>query len=141
MLGRFFIALICQAAQERASIDAELRQSTFLYIDEAHDYFDESMENLLNQARKYKVGLVLAHQNLDQFDTRLRAETRVRYATERYCKARPFEERRKAPSPFTASRAAIAEKRPSEKGPSQRRCGLYGKQIGSSRRARGWRDL
>jgi hypothetical protein len=29
--------------------------------------------NLLNQARKYKVGLVLAHQNLDQFEMRLRA--------------------------------------------------------------------
>jgi hypothetical protein len=43
---------------------------------------------------------------------------------ERYCKARPFEERRKAPSPFTASRAAIVEKRP-----SQQRSGLIGKRI------------
>ena len=65
ILGRFFIALLCQAAQERASIPEEKRLPTFVYIDEAHDYFDESMENLLNQARKYKVGLVLAHQNLD----------------------------------------------------------------------------
>ena len=47
--------------------------STFVYIDEAHDYFDESMESLLNQARKFKVGLTLAHQNLNQFDTSLRA--------------------------------------------------------------------
>jgi len=47
----------------------------------------------------------------------------------RYCKARPFEERRKAPSPFTASRAAVAEKRPSEKGLSQQRSGPYGKRI------------
>jgi hypothetical protein len=31
------------------------------------------VENLLNQARKYKVGLILAHQNLEQFDQRLRA--------------------------------------------------------------------
>src|SRR3954453_17165229 len=31
------------------------------------------MEQLLNQARKYRVGLVLAHQNLGQFDTRLSA--------------------------------------------------------------------
>src|SRR2546422_10274473 len=34
---------------------------------------------------------------------------------ERYCKARPFEERRKAPSGFSASRAAKSTKRPSEK--------------------------
>ena len=73
ILGRFFIALICQAAQERASIPENKRQDTFVYIDEAHDYFDESMENLLNQARKYKVGLVLAHQNLDQFETKLKS--------------------------------------------------------------------
>src|SRR4051812_29850291 len=73
ILGRFFIALVCQAAQERASIPENKRQNTFLYIDEAHDYFDQSMENLLNQARKYKVGLILAHQNLDQFPSKLRS--------------------------------------------------------------------
>jgi hypothetical protein len=47
----------------------------------------------------------------------------------RLAKASPFEERRKAPSPFTASRAALAEKRPSEKPPPQQRSGLYGKRI------------
>ena len=73
ILGRFFIALICQAAQERASIAEDRRRATFLYIDEAHDYFDESIENLFNQARKYKVGIIIAHQNLDQFEMRLRS--------------------------------------------------------------------
>ena len=73
ILGRFFIALIAQAAQERAAIPDDRRRSTFVYIDEAQDYFDESVEQLLNQARKYKVGLIIAHQNLDQFDQRLRA--------------------------------------------------------------------
>jgi hypothetical protein len=73
ILGRFFIALITQAAQERAAIAAERRRSTFVYIDEAQDYFDESIGQLFNQARKYKVGLIIAHQNLDQFDQKLRA--------------------------------------------------------------------
>jgi hypothetical protein len=73
ILGRFFIALIAQAAQERAAIPADKRRSTFLYIDEAHDYFDDSLENLLNQARKYNVGLIIAHQNLDQFEPGLRS--------------------------------------------------------------------
>ncbi len=42
----------------------------------------------------------------------------------RYTKARPFEERRRAPSPFTAARKAMTEKRPSEMRPPQKRSGL-----------------
>jgi Type IV secretion-system coupling protein DNA-binding domain len=71
ILGRFFIALICQAAQERASIPENKRMPTFVYIDEAHDYFDENMEKLFNEVRKYAVGLCIAHQNLDQFEQTL----------------------------------------------------------------------
>lgn len=59
--------------QERAAIPEERRRSTFIYIDEAQDYFDEGIENLLNQARKYRCGLVLAHQNLGQFEPKLQA--------------------------------------------------------------------
>ena len=66
-IGRFFIALICQAAQERSSIPKEKRMPTFVYIDEAHDYFDEKMESMFNEVRKYAVGLCIAHQNLGQF--------------------------------------------------------------------------
>jgi hypothetical protein len=43
------------------------------YIDEAQDYFDESVAELFNQARKYKVGLIVAHQNLSQFERELLA--------------------------------------------------------------------
>jgi hypothetical protein len=73
ILGRFFVALVSQVAQERAVIPEDRRRSTFVYIDEAQDYFDESIQSLFDQARKYKVGLVIAHQNLDQFDQKLRA--------------------------------------------------------------------
>jgi hypothetical protein len=58
ILGRFFLALISQATQERASIPADCRRATFLYVDEAQDYFDESVEQLFNQARKYRVGVI-----------------------------------------------------------------------------------
>ena len=73
ILGRFFIALIAQAAQERAAISIGERTPTFVYIDEAHDYFDENMENLLEQARKFQVGLILAHQHLAQFERKLQS--------------------------------------------------------------------
>jgi hypothetical protein len=73
ILGRFFIALIAQTAQERAAIPLAERTPTFVYIDEAHDYFDEKMETLLEQARKFQVGLILAHQHLAQFERKLQS--------------------------------------------------------------------
>ena len=73
LFGRFFISLLVQAVQERSAIPENRRRSTFVYIDEAQDYFDQGIENLLNQARKYKTGLILAHQNLGQFERGLQA--------------------------------------------------------------------
>lgn len=73
LLGRFFIAMIAQAALERSVIPAEARTPTFVYIDEAQEYFGDDVETILNQARKYRVGLTLAHQTLDQLSPRLRA--------------------------------------------------------------------
>ena len=73
IFGRFFIAQILQAAQERAPIPENMRIPTFLYIDEASDYVDQNIANIVNQLRKFKVGLVLAHQNLDQLDTAVQA--------------------------------------------------------------------
>lgn len=73
ILGRFFIALIAQAAMRRATIPAHERRPCFFYVDEAADYVDERIGSLLNQARKYKVGMTLAHQNLDQLSPTLRA--------------------------------------------------------------------
>lgn len=73
ILGRYFIALTLQAALERAAIPENERRPAFLYIDEAAEYFDDNIDNLLNQARKYKLGMVLAHQYLDQLAGGLRA--------------------------------------------------------------------
>jgi len=73
IFGRFFIALIAQASIQRAAMLPHTRRSAFVYIDEAQDYFDDNISHLLNQARKYRVGLVFAHQNLDQLSAGLRA--------------------------------------------------------------------
>src|SRR5205085_9051808 len=61
------------AALQRATIPAYEPTPALVYIDEASDYFDSSVERLVNQARKYKIGLTFAHQNLDQCDVGLRA--------------------------------------------------------------------
>jgi len=71
ILGRFFIALIAQAAQERATLNDKDRLPTMVYIDEAQDYFDQNISIILSQARKYKVGMIMAHQYLGQLSSGL----------------------------------------------------------------------
>lgn len=71
IFGRFFIALIAQAAQERATIPQRDRTPALIYIDEAQDYFDPTIGVILSQARKYRVGMVLAHQYLGQLTSGL----------------------------------------------------------------------
>lgn len=69
LYGRFFLSMIGQAIMERAVVPELERTPTFLYIDECQDYFDQTVEILLAQGRKYKIGVTLAHQYLDQLDT------------------------------------------------------------------------
>lgn len=84
IFGRFFIALIAQASIQRAALLPHERRSAFVYIDEAQDYFDDNISHLLNQVRKYRVGLIFAHQNLDQLSANLRssilASTTIKFA-------------------------------------------------------------
>lgn len=84
IFGRFFIAMIAQAAQERAVLNATQRLPTFVYIDEANDYFDRNIAIILSQARKYNIGMVLAHQFLGQLDSKLHeaiaANTSIKFA-------------------------------------------------------------
>jgi hypothetical protein len=84
IFGRFFIALIAQASQERATLPKSKRTPTTVYIDEAADYFDRNIGVILSTARKYNVGMVLAHQYLGQLDPKLQeafsANTSIKFA-------------------------------------------------------------
>ncbi len=84
IFGRFFIALIAQAAQERATLPANKRMPTIVYVDEAADYFDRNMAQITQTARKYSVGMVLAHQFLGQLEPKLQeafaANTAIKFA-------------------------------------------------------------
>jgi hypothetical protein len=71
LFGRYMIALTIKAAFERVAT-AE-RNPAFLFVDEAAEYFDDNVETLLSQARKFNLGVVLAHQHLDQLSTGLRS--------------------------------------------------------------------
>ena len=54
------------AALKRSKLEAKDRKNYFLYIDEFQNYVSKSIESILSEARKYKLGLIIAHQYIDQ---------------------------------------------------------------------------
>jgi hypothetical protein len=70
LLGTLIIAKINQAAQARQNLAHHERIPFFLYIDEFQQYVTDSISTLLYQSRKYGLGLVLAHQGLEQIFAR-----------------------------------------------------------------------
>lgn len=68
VFGRFFIAMLLSAAQERATLERSNRLPVFCYIDEAHDYIshDTKITRILDQARKMNISMMLAHQRTKQ---------------------------------------------------------------------------
>ena len=86
LLGRFFLALIAQAAQERATLTH--KKSTFVYVDEIEDYLgganERSLDTILSQCRRQNIGIILAHQFLNQLPARIdrsiSANTAIRFA-------------------------------------------------------------
>src|SRR5205085_4608877 len=82
LFGRYMIAQTLRAAFERVAVHD--RKPAFLIVDEAAEYFDETLETLLSQARKYNVGVLICHQHLDQLTPALRssvaANTSIKFA-------------------------------------------------------------
>ena len=66
LLGSLFVAKIHQLALGRQSIVERDRRPFFVYLDEFQHFVTPSMATLLTGARKYRIGLVLAHQELRQ---------------------------------------------------------------------------
>ena len=68
LLGMIIVNKIQVAAMRRQREDAKDRKDFFLYIDEFQNYVTDSIESILSEARKYRLGLVIAHQYLDQLE-------------------------------------------------------------------------
>ncbi len=66
LIGRMVAMQIKLAALKRASLDPKDRHPYFLYVDEFQNYVSNSFESILSEARKYKLGLTIAHQYIDQ---------------------------------------------------------------------------
>ncbi|WFU32436.1 ATP-binding protein [Bradyrhizobium brasilense] len=87
IVGRFFISMILLAAHKRQLLPKEQRLPCFVYIDECQDFIkrDPKIPAILDQARKLNVGLVLAHQRLQQMQPQvldaLYGATAIKFAT------------------------------------------------------------
>jgi len=66
IVGRMVTMQLKLSALKRARLDPKERTPYFLYIDEFQNYVSKSIESILSEARKYKLGLIIAHQYIDQ---------------------------------------------------------------------------
>jgi len=66
ILGSLLTTAIQTAAMRRANISEESRLPFMVFIDECHSFITTSFASMLSEVRKYKVGLFLTHQYLEQ---------------------------------------------------------------------------
>jgi hypothetical protein len=66
LLGALLTTGFAQAAEGRASTPEEKRRDFTLYIDEFQNFTTTSFANILSEARKYRLSLVMAHQFMSQ---------------------------------------------------------------------------
>ncbi len=77
LLGTLLVSKFQQLAMARQSQEVSRRKPFWLYIDEFGDFIAPSMAEILKGARKYKLGLTLAHQELHQLQADPKVESAV----------------------------------------------------------------
>jgi type IV secretory pathway TraG/TraD family ATPase VirD4 len=58
------VSKVQMSAMKRQKIPKEERKDFFMYIDEFQNYITPAIESILSEARKYRLGMVLANQYL-----------------------------------------------------------------------------
>ncbi len=69
LLGTIIVSKLHQAAMARQAKDKTKRNDFYCYIDEFQHFITPSMASILSGARKYHLGLILAHQDMQQLVT------------------------------------------------------------------------
>ena len=73
LLGAMIVTKLYLAAMSRVDIvDESKRANFFLYVDEFQNFATESFANILSEARKYRLSLILAHQYMAQLAEEVR---------------------------------------------------------------------
>src|SRR5680860_935558 len=71
LLGAMMITKIQLAAMSRVDLPENERRDFYLYIDEFQNFSTDSFANILSEARKYRLNLVLAHQYIAQLSEKV----------------------------------------------------------------------
>ncbi|MFH0929750.1 MAG: type IV secretion system DNA-binding domain-containing protein [Candidatus Moraniibacteriota bacterium] len=69
LLGAMMITKIQLAAMARVDVPEEERKDFYLYVDEFQNFATDSFANILSEARKYRLNLILVHQYIGQLTT------------------------------------------------------------------------
>lgn len=72
LLGAMLITRLQLAAMSRVDIPEEGRKDFYLYVDEFQNFATEAFANILSEARKYRLDLILAHQYITQMEETVR---------------------------------------------------------------------
>lgn len=72
LLGMIFVMKFQAAAMGRADIPEDQREDFALYVDEFQNFATDSFENILSEARKYRLNLILANQFVSQLTDKIR---------------------------------------------------------------------
>jgi len=72
LLGGLLITEMQISAMSRVDIPEEQRKDFFLYVDEFQNFATESFANILSEARKYRLSLILSHQYIAQMEDMVR---------------------------------------------------------------------
>jgi hypothetical protein len=86
LLGSFVVARVWQAALARAAHPEGARADAALYVDEVHNYLNlpTPLEEMLAEARGYRLSLCLAHQHLGQLPKEMREALAANARTKLY---------------------------------------------------------
>ncbi|MCK5123238.1 MAG: type IV secretion system DNA-binding domain-containing protein [Candidatus Pacebacteria bacterium] len=68
LLGAMLITKIQLAAMGRVDTPEEERKDFYLYVDEFQNFATESFADILSEARKYRLDLIIAHQYISQLE-------------------------------------------------------------------------
>lgn len=66
LLGLIFVNKVNMAALGRADIPQKDRKRFYLYVDEFQNFVTDAFATILSEARKYELGLIMAHQYIGQ---------------------------------------------------------------------------
>lgn len=68
LLGMILVSKIYNAAMSRADVHESEREYFYLYVDEFQNFVTDTFADILSEARKYKLCLIMAHQYIAQLD-------------------------------------------------------------------------